>query len=209
MTRRSYDQYCGVARALDVMGSRWGLLIVRELLLGPKRFGELTDGLPGIATNLLTERLRELEASGVVVRTLDTRSNKVAYALTAWGEELREVVAALVRWSTPLMAPGPAADDFRGQWLLVALDAFLRERRSNRRAEVGVAVAGVVLTIRTGRTGTTARQVEEPPTGTVLHCSPEVILGLASGMLTIKQAVEVGVLNGRVEDLEAVFGRAA
>jgi len=87
MTKRSYGQYCGLAQALDVVGSRWSLLIVRELLGGPARYGQLQAGLPGIATNLLAERLRELEEAGVVRRQLDTDSNSVAYALTPWGNE--------------------------------------------------------------------------------------------------------------------------
>ena len=70
---RSYNQYCALARALDVVGERWSLLIVRELLEGPRRFGELLEGLPGIATNLLTERLRSLEEAGVLARRPDGR----------------------------------------------------------------------------------------------------------------------------------------
>lgn len=107
MAQRSYGQYCGLARALDVVGARWSLLIVRELLVGPARYNELLNGLPGIATNLLASRLRELEEVGVVARTLDTESNGVAYTLTPWGRELRDTVAALVKWSTPLMISGP------------------------------------------------------------------------------------------------------
>ncbi len=104
---RSYGQYCGLARALDVVGNRWSLLIVRELLTGPARYNQLHAGLPGISTNLLTDRLRELEDAGVVQRQLDHTSNGVAYALTIWGHELRSTVAALVNWSKPLMATGP------------------------------------------------------------------------------------------------------
>lgn len=209
MTRRSYAQYCGVARALDIVGSRWSLLIVRELLLSPKRFGELLDGLPGIATNLLTERLRELEASGVLERTLDSRSNKVAYQLTPWGEELRETVAALVRWSTPLMVPGPGQDDFRDPWLVLALDAFLREHRSNHRVDVGFAVADVFLVARVGRSGTVIELSEECPDMTVLRCEPDVLLGLASGMLSVSHAVAAGELHGRKEDLEVLFNQGS
>src|SRR6202042_2649537 len=80
---RSYDQYCAVARALDVVGDRWTLLIVRELLIRPSRYGELQDGLPGVATNLLAERLRHLEESGVV-----TRDKQGLYELTGWGKRL-------------------------------------------------------------------------------------------------------------------------
>ncbi len=89
MSTRSYGQYCGLARALDVVGNRWNLLIVRELLIGPARYRQLQAGLPGIATNLLAERLRELEEAGVIERQLDSDSNGVAYALTPpWGNRI-------------------------------------------------------------------------------------------------------------------------
>ncbi|MCV7081908.1 winged helix-turn-helix transcriptional regulator, partial [Mycolicibacterium insubricum] len=81
---RGYGQYCGLARALGVVGDRWNLLIVRQLLMGPARYGELRDGLAGIATNLLTDRLRELETAGVIERRLSDDANAISYALTPW-----------------------------------------------------------------------------------------------------------------------------
>src|SRR5437867_2803421 len=110
---RSYRQYCALAKALDVVGDRWSLLIVRELLVDPRRYGELLDGLPGIATNLLAERLRELQAAGVVDRDEAGR-----YLLTEWGQGLAEPVYALGRWATPLMAEMAEGDAFRGHWLV-------------------------------------------------------------------------------------------
>lgn len=109
---RPYRQYCGLARALDVVGERWTLLVVRELLEGPRRYHELLAGLPGIATNLLVERLRALEAQGVIQRLDDGR-----YALTPWGEDLHEVIYALGRWAGPLMARPRGDDHFRPNWL--------------------------------------------------------------------------------------------
>src|SRR5918997_5210754 len=106
---RSYGQFCGLARALDVVGDRWNLLIVRELLVGPMRYGELAGSLGGIATNLLADRLRTLESAGVIERQLG-QTRGVVYALTPWGSELREAVEALIRWSFPLMATGPGGD---------------------------------------------------------------------------------------------------
>lgn len=109
---RSYGHYCGLARALDVIGERWSLLIIRELLEGPRRYNELMEGLPGIATNLLVDRLRRLEDDGVVRRFDDGR-----YALTPWGEDLHEVVYALGRWAGPLMARPRGDDHFRPNWM--------------------------------------------------------------------------------------------
>lgn len=98
---RSYHDPCGVARALDVVGERWALLVVRDLLLGPKRFTDLAAGLPGLSQNVLSQRLRELEAAGVVTRrTLGPPSGGRVYELTDAGAELREVVLALARWGS-------------------------------------------------------------------------------------------------------------
>ena len=100
---RSYGQFCGVAHALDLVGERWALLVVRELVLGPKRFTDLAAGLPGIGTNILTARLRELEQTGVVERrVLPPPAGSTVYELTPYGRELEPVLLALGRWaSTP------------------------------------------------------------------------------------------------------------
>ena len=96
---RSYDDGCGIAHALDLVGERWALLVVRELLLGPKRFTDLRAGLPGISANILSQRLRELEAVDVVERaTLPPPAGSSVYGLTPRGRELESVVLALGRW---------------------------------------------------------------------------------------------------------------
>lgn len=203
MPKRSYGQYCGLARALDVVGARWNLLIVRELLVGPARYSELLNGLPGIATNLLAERLRELEEAGIVQRALDNDRNGITYMLTPWGSELREAVAALVRWSTPLMISGPQNDAFQTHWLVVALDSLLRGHHAADPATVGLAVDDVTVSIHVNRTGTRVELGGDP--GTVLRGDPSVVLGLASGMLSVEQAVAAGDLVGLEADLAAVF----
>jgi DNA-binding HxlR family transcriptional regulator len=99
VSRRTYGQYCGFARALEIVGERWALLIVRDLLIGPKRFGEIERGLPGIPTNILSARLGELEQAGIVERRPLTRPARgVAYALTQAGLELEDAVIAIGRW---------------------------------------------------------------------------------------------------------------
>ena len=119
---RSYGQHCALARALDVVGDRWTLLLVRELLIRPCRYGDLRDGLPGIATNLLADRLRSLEAAGVVVKEQAPPPVSAAvYRLTPWGEQLWPVLRELTRWATPLMVQGAGGDEFRGRWLAPAV----------------------------------------------------------------------------------------
>lgn len=134
---RSYGQYCGLARALDVVGDRWNLLIVRQLLIGPARYRELLDGLGGVATNLLADRLRDLETAGVVERRLAEEGNAIVYALTPWGAELREPVEGLIRWSTPLMARGSGGDRFQAEWLVVGLRALLMRQGRTPGADGG------------------------------------------------------------------------
>lgn len=203
---RSYGQYCGLARALDVVGNRWSLLVVRELLTGPARYSQLQAGLPGISTNLLTDRLRELEEAGVIQRQLDSDSNGVAYTLTAWGYELRNSVAALVNWSKPLMVSGPLDDDtFQPHWLVVALESLLGNNRTKVPAAAGVEVDGATLMVRIDRTGTHVGSPLDEQPKTVLRAEALVVLGLATGMLTVQQAIAAGNLSGDQHDLAAVF----
>lgn len=98
---RSYDDPCGVARALDAVGERWALLLVRDLLLGPKRFTDLAAGLPGMSQNVLAQRLRDLEEQGIVTRrVLGPPSGARVYELTDAGYELEDVVLSLARWGS-------------------------------------------------------------------------------------------------------------
>jgi len=120
MTRRSYDQYCGLARSLDVVGERWTLLVVRNLLLGPQRYSELLRGLPGITTNLLAKRLREMEAHGLIERDASDAA-ATAYRLTATGRALEPAIHALGRWGSGKMGKPRSADRRNIDWLLVAL----------------------------------------------------------------------------------------
>src|SRR5689334_7180685 len=97
--RRSYKQFCGLAKALDVVGERWTLLLVRDLILGPRRYGDLLNGLPGLTTNLLASRLKEMEATGLIEkRKLPAPASSVVYQLTKPGKELEPAVMALAAW---------------------------------------------------------------------------------------------------------------
>src|SRR5213080_3892836 len=117
---RSYGQYCSVAKALDVIGDRWSLLIIRELLLqGPCRYTDLRNGLPGIATNLLAERLRQLEQAGLIhSEQAPPPVATTLYQLTGRGEALESVLRELGRWGAPLLgATGEEPEEFRTHWL--------------------------------------------------------------------------------------------
>src|SRR4051794_26458177 len=116
---RSYRQYCALARALDVVGDRWTLLIVRELgLRGPSRYTDLQRGLPGIATNMLADRLREMEEAGIVSRQdAPPPVATTLFKLTERGGELVPVLMALGKWGSPLMGEMDDDDEFRSHWL--------------------------------------------------------------------------------------------
>ncbi|HST82770.1 MAG TPA: helix-turn-helix domain-containing protein [Kineosporiaceae bacterium] len=96
MAARDYGQYCSITRALELVGERWALLIVRDLLVGPRRYGELAAGLPRIPSNILAARLKELQAAGVIRRA--PRSRVIVYELTPYGHELEPIVLALGAW---------------------------------------------------------------------------------------------------------------
>jgi DNA-binding HxlR family transcriptional regulator len=122
---RSYAQLCGIATALDVIGDRWTPLVLRDLLLGPLRFVDLAEGLPGIGTNTLAARLKQLEAADVVHRRLLPFPDRgTVYELTSYGRELEPILLALGRWGTRSMASLPPDVATRSRWLVAAMLAF-------------------------------------------------------------------------------------
>src|SRR3954453_23230532 len=124
MAGRSYRQFCAIASALDAVGERWTLLIIRELLTGPKRYSDLLDGLPGIPTDMLAARLRGLEDEGLVEReVLPPPAASKVYVLTASGLTLEPVIAALARWGMGRL-PSKQRGEFRLHWLRVGLQSL-------------------------------------------------------------------------------------
>jgi DNA-binding HxlR family transcriptional regulator len=204
---RSYGQFCGLARALDVVGDRWNLLIVRQLLMAPARYREMLDGLPGVATNLLADRLRDLETAGVVERRLAGEGNAIVYALTPWGAELREPIESLIRWSTPLMVRGPDGDRFRADWLLVALPALLGGRvAAGRSATVGIAVDGGLIQVRATRSGIDVGLPDGRDLDAVVRADASIVLGLAAGVLALDESLGLVDVEGDEAAVRAVFG---
>jgi DNA-binding HxlR family transcriptional regulator len=146
MTKR-YDQYCPVAHALDLVGERWALLVVRELMHGPKRYTDLAESLPGIGTNILAGRLRDLEACGVVAkRTLPPPAASRVYELTDYGRALRPVMRELALWGARSLGPPTAEDELYEGWLANALDVLFAPYALPGRLEfrVGDEIASLV-----------------------------------------------------------------
>jgi DNA-binding HxlR family transcriptional regulator len=203
---RTYGQYCGLARALDVIGDRWTLLIIRQLLLGAARYGQLVEGLPGVATNLLADRLRHLEDLGIVQRRLSDDSNAVLYALTPWGAELREPIEALIRWSTPLMVRGSEGDTFQAEWLILAVGALLAGKSARKSVTVGIEIDGQLIDLRTTLGGVEMdRHDGERRHDAVVRAEPAVILGLAAGALTLDDVADLVTIDGDEDAVRAAF----
>lgn len=122
MSEQRYQQYCALARALDAVGGRWTLLIIRELQPGPRRFTDLVEGLPGVSRKLLSERLRDLERDGIITRTeLAPPAARQVYELTDDGRELAAAMAPLIAWGARRIGKRRAGETLRPRWVAVAM----------------------------------------------------------------------------------------
>ena len=136
--RRRYDDACGTAHALDLIGERWALLVIRELMLGPKRFSDLRADLPGISANVLTQRLEGLEASGLVIRRkLPPPASTQVYGLTPWGYEAEPIIQTLGRWAARSPAHDPTLPISATSIMLSFRTMFDSERAKDLNARIG------------------------------------------------------------------------
>ena len=165
---RTYGQYCGLAKALDHVGDRWTLLIVRELLVGPRRYSQLRRALPGIASNLLADRLQQLQDDGIASR------HEGLYQLTPFGRGLDDAVHALVRWGGRWMTERDVTDAFEPSWLVVALRALLPATRGNA---VQLNVEG--MSLRLTRSSVELGELDNPEA--VVEGSADQLLGVVTG----------------------------
>jgi DNA-binding HxlR family transcriptional regulator len=195
---RSYGQYCSVAKALDVVGDRWTLLIVRELLTqGPCRYTDLKNGLPGIATNLLSERLRGLESAGLIRRTEAPPPVATSlFGLTDAGAELEPVLSALGGWGLRYMTQPDDGDEFRSHWFAFPVSLFLRDRDPGAPpVSIELRPPGTgrpaVIEVSGGSVRTRLSTATAPDL--VLSGTPRLILGLLSAYLTPAEARDLGL----------------
>ena len=158
----TYQQFCAVAAALDVVGDRWTLLVVRELLTGPRRYGELILGLPGVATNLLADRLRRLEAAGLVAQEPGADARTRVYRLTERGAELDGVVGALARFGLALLPDDADGLAFRAEWLATAVRYLLRPGMLEADLVVRFAVGPESVVLRLGPAGVAVEPESTP-----------------------------------------------
>jgi DNA-binding HxlR family transcriptional regulator len=193
---RSYAEYCAIAKSLDVVGDRWTLLIVRELALrGACRYTDLRNGLPGIATNLLADRLRELEHAGVLAR--EDAPPPIAttlFRLTPRGEQLRPVLDHLFRWGLPLMTEQKPGDAVRSHWLVGALESMLTDRQPDAptvTVELHTGDQPIVIQTLNGTIQTRLGRADHPDA--TLTGPPAPIMGLLLGLLQPADAEANGI----------------
>jgi len=215
---RTYGQYCPMAKSLDVIGDRWSLLIVRELLgRGPLRYTDIRNGLPGVATNLLADRLRELEQAGVLRR--EAAPPPIAttlFHLTPRGQELRSVVRALADWGAPLLGESVENDVFRSDWVRYPAALYLTDTAPERppiTIEVRTGEEPMVIETTQGAVRTRPGPAEDPDA--VLSGPPRLVIGVIAGKLALSDAVARGLqyegdpeVLGRVQPkaLEGIAG---
>jgi len=193
MKNRSYNQHCGLAYALDIVGERWTLLIVRELIAGPRRFTDLLEGLPGISTNLLSERLKELEQQGMLRRrTLPPPAASSVYELTALGQSLEKTLLELGKWGSQFVP-----ESMEGATLLHAssyaltLKTFFRPKLAQGLDEsYELHIDNEVLQVRIRDGEVHVQQGEASKPGVVLYTDTPSYLGLLSGEIALDEAIE-------------------
>ena len=193
---RSYGEYCALALALDVLGERWTLLIVRELLIrGACRYTDLQNGLPGVATNLLAERLREMEKAGIVRR--EDAPPPVAttlFRLTERGEQLRPIIHAIASWGGPLAARPIGDEEFRSHWLKLPLEMHLTDRTPGKPPVViEVRTGDEPMLVETADGSVRARPGRAEQPDAIITGTGSQVLGLMTGKLDLGEARRRGL----------------
>lgn len=196
MAKRSYDQFCPAARALDVLGERWTLLIIRELLLGPKRYTDLLDGLPGIGPNILAGRLRHLQEAGIIERgTLPPPAASAVYELTPLGRGLRPVVLSLMTWGLHLLgAPRPGETQNPGSLLQLLEAGADHEAAGGVHETYQFCVDGTVMHVEVDDGRVEARQGPAPDPALVSTMDFDTFLALGARATTPAEAIASGKL---------------
>jgi DNA-binding HxlR family transcriptional regulator/putative sterol carrier protein len=214
MAEHRYQQYCALARALDVAGDRWTLLIVRELAPGPRRFTDLIDGLPGISRKLLTERLRALERDGLIARQeLPPPAARQVYELTDDGRDLAHAMGPLIAWGARRLGERKPTESFRARWPAVGMAALADREAAKGVSETYQYLVGqsaFYFTIDDGAIELHDGRAEDP--AVVLTTDEETWADIASGKIRFSSATAAGALSvagdpQAVKRLRKIFSR--
>jgi DNA-binding HxlR family transcriptional regulator len=193
MSNLHYPQFCALARAAEIVGERWTLLIIRELLLGPKRFGDLLDHLDGMSPSLLTTRLTGLIESNVVRRTsLPPPASAQVYELTEIGREVQPAIRELIRWGGRFLFPPVPGDVFEPDWVLLGLDAIAK-RSPVPEISVGLVVShgkkSADFTVVGSGSGTAIQRGIRDCKGT-LEAPFDAVLQIVATSVSLQDAIE-------------------
>ena len=204
---RTYGQFCGIARALDLVGERWALLVVRDLILGPKRFVDLQRCLPGIGTNVLSARLKQLEEGGVIRRrALPPPAGSTVYELTEHGRELEEILLALGRWGASSMGPRRPEEALRTGWLGVAMRAYVQpDAASDLDATYELRLDDTVLHVEVRDARVRITEGASDGADLVVETGNETLIALLAGFLQPDAAIASGAV--RLDGDEALLAR--
>jgi DNA-binding HxlR family transcriptional regulator/putative sterol carrier protein len=191
---RTYHQYCAVAAGLDLVGERWTLLVVRDLLTGPKRYKDLLAGLPGIGTNLLAARLRELEAHGIVTRrTLPPPAGSTVYELTEVGQGLESVVMALGRWGYRFLGPRRERHYLSANAYMLAIRAMFRpEAATGLDKTYELRIGQQVFGVRVADGGCTTGEGQPAHADAILTLDVSTLGALLHGEIAPEEALASG-----------------
>jgi DNA-binding HxlR family transcriptional regulator len=212
---KHYGQACAIARALDVVGERWSLLLVRELTLGPRRYRDLATGLPGIPSNVLAARLKDLQAAGVVTRrTLPAPTDVTVYELTHAGRALQPALNELLDWGIRY-APEPSEDDaIQPGWALLGAAGRPTALPDGLTCELRVAPEVFYLSSDAGKLA--VRRGPAPDGDAVVTMSADTLYSLVTGQTTVTDAVRLSTVDGdteiarrALEPLAAAFAKPA
>ncbi len=197
MSENGYLQYCALARALDVAGDRWTLLIVRELAPGARRFTDLLDGLPRVSRNLLTERLRGLERDGIVVRRdLPPPAARQVYELSDDGRDLATAMGPLIAWGARRMGPRRPTDSFRARWPAVAMASLAdREAAKGVRESYQFRVGNSAFYFAVDDGSVEVHDGEAPDPAVVVTTDDETWADIVSGVTRADAAMSAGLLT--------------
>jgi DNA-binding HxlR family transcriptional regulator/putative sterol carrier protein len=204
---KKFDQYCPVAHALSLVGERWALLVVRELMHGPKRYTDLAHGLPGIGTNILAARLRDLEECGVVEkRKLPPPAASMVYELTEYGTGLNETLYALARWGARSLGPPGPDDEMYPEWGVNAFPALFNAEEARGLTETYVLkIDEDAFTARIENGALEASMGAAKDADVVVDVDMETFFALTGGELEPGDAVKSG--RARVEGDSAALER--
>ena len=206
---KRFDQYCPIAHALSQVGERWSLLVIRELMHGPKRYTDLAHGLPGIGTNILAARLRDLESCGVVQkRKLPPPTPVTVYELTEYGKGLNEALYALARWGARTLGPPKDDDELYPEWGVNALPAMFNPAAARGLTETYVLkIDDDAFTARIVDGALDASVGAADDADLVLETDMETFFPLGTGELAPREAVDTGRvrIEGDIQTLERCF----